>query len=185
EWIGRPYQVHKVSISPEKSAELIKVNPMGAVPVIEDNGWVLTQNAAILNYLADSNPASGLGGDGTPRGRAEVNRWVGFVNSDMHPTFKALFGSTAYLADANMVQRTKQEARAQLRRQFELMSRQLEGRNWITGARSVADPYFFVMVRWAKGQQLDISNLTDLDRFYKRMEVDDGVKRVLERETAA
>lgn len=185
EWLGNPYEIHKVTIYPEKSVELIKANPMGAVPVIEDGGWVLTQNSAILNYLADSNPASRLGGESTPRGRAEVNRWVGFLNSDMHPTFKALFGATTYLGDAKMIEKTKQQARTQLRRQFEVLSRQLEGRSWIAGARSVADPYLFVMLRWAKGQKLDLSDLANLDRFYKHMEADQGVKRVLQIEAAS
>jgi glutathione S-transferase len=184
EWIGRPYEVHKVTIYPDKSPELLKLNPMGAVPVIEDGGWALTQNAAILNYLADSSPDARLGGDGTPKGRAEVNRWIGFVNSDVHPTFKALFGATAYLGDAKMIEKSKQEARAHLRRQFEIVDGRLKGRDWIAGARSIADAYLFVMVRWAKGQKLDLSGLDDLQRFFERMEADAGVKKVLQREAA-
>jgi glutathione S-transferase len=185
EWIGKPYDAHKVSLHPEKSPELVKVNPMGAVPVIEENGWVLTQNSAILSYLADQNPQAKLGGDGTPRSRAEVNRWLGFVNSDMHPTFKPLFGATSYLDDANMIEKSRENARSRLRRQFELADKQLQGRDWIAGTRSIADPYLFVMIRWAKAQKIDLSGLGNIERFFKRMENDSGVRKALDQESHA
>ena len=52
------------------------------MPAIVDGDFVLTQNAAIMNYLVDLHPESGLGGDGTPKSRAEVNRWLSFVNAE-------------------------------------------------------------------------------------------------------
>lgn len=185
EWTGKPYETHKVAIHPTKSPELVKVNPLGAVPVIEENGWVLTQNSSILNYLADTNPQAKLGGDGTPKGRAEVNRWLGFVNSDVHPTFKPLFGTTSYLGDAKMIEKTKEATRARLRTLFEVADKQLKGRDWIAGTRSIADPYLFVMVRWAKGQKLDLSGLDNLEHFFKHMESDAGVRKALEQESKA
>ena len=54
-------------------------------------------------------PEAKLGGDGTPKGRAEVNRWLAFVNSDVHPAFKPLFGATAYLEDPALIEKTKDE----------------------------------------------------------------------------
>ena len=113
----------------------------------------LTQNSAILNYLADTFPDARLGGDGTPKGRAEVNRWLAFVNSDMHPEFKAFFGATAYLEDAATIEKTQQHAREVLRSQFERVDGQLAGREWLVGSRSIADPYLFVVLRWAKAYQ--------------------------------
>jgi glutathione S-transferase len=185
EWIGKPYDAHKVSIHSEKSPELTKANPLGAVPVIEEDSWVLTQNSSILNYLADQNPQAKLGGDGTLRSRAEVNRWVGFVNSDMHPAFKPLFGATSYLADDKMIEKSRENARARLRQLFGIVDGQLKGRDWIAGARSIADPYLFVMVRWAKAQKIDLSGLDNLDRFFKRMESDPGVRKVIGQEVSA
>jgi glutathione S-transferase len=75
-WIGKPYQLQKVSREERKQPAFLKLNPAGAVPVFEEDGWVLTQNSAILNYLADKFPEAKLGGDGTAKGRAEVNRWL-------------------------------------------------------------------------------------------------------------
>lgn len=185
EWIGEPYDAHKVTIHPDKSPELVKANPLGAVPVIEEDGWVLTQNSAILNYLADDNPQAKLDGDGTPKSRAEVNRWLGFVNSDVHPAFKPLFGATGYLADDEMIEKSRENARARLRQLFEIVDGQLQGRDWIAGARSIADPYLFVMVRWAKAQKIDLSGLSGLERFFQRMESDPGVRKVLAQEAGA
>lgn len=182
EWIGKPYEVHKVNIHGTKSPELLKRNPAGAVPVLEEHDWVLTQNSAILNYLADKFPAARLGGDGTPRSRAEVNRWLGFVNSDMHPAFKPLFGATGYLGDAAAIEKSKENARAGIRSLFDIVNTHLTRCDWLANERSVADPYLFVMVRWAKGQKIELSGLDGLERFFQRMSSDPAVRTVLKRE---
>lgn len=185
EWIGQPYEAQRVSREQRGEAAFRALNPAGAVPVLEHDGWVLTQNAAILNYLADLHPQSGLGGDGTPKGRAEVNRWLSFVNSDVHPTFKPLFGATAYLQDAATIEQTKAHARATLRTLFQRADAQLDGRDFIAGARSIADPYLYVVMRWAKGQGVDLSGLDHLAAFSARMEADAGVQKVLKDEGLA
>src|SRR5699024_1727233 len=75
EWIGVPYTTQRLSHDELKQDAFLAVNPAGAVPALDIDGWVLTQNAAILGYLAESHPDAGLAGDGSPRGHAEVNRW--------------------------------------------------------------------------------------------------------------
>src|SRR5690606_384588 len=81
-WTGAPFELELVNRDERRSPAFLALNPAGAVPVFEHDGWVLTQNAAILQYLADSFPQAGLLGDGTPRARAEVNRWLSFLNAD-------------------------------------------------------------------------------------------------------
>ena len=136
EWIGHPYEAIEVSREQRKTPEYLKINPAGAVPAFEQDGWVLTQNAAILNYLADSFPEARLGGDGTPRGRAEVNRWLAFANADIHPSFHPLFGSTSYLEDPALIDLSKDAARTKLRGLFERVDSQLAGRDWVTAVPS-------------------------------------------------
>lgn len=182
EWIGEPYETVRLSREARKSADFLALNPAGAVPVLQEGDWVLTQNAAILNYLADRFPDAGLTGDGTPRSRAEVNRWLSFVNSDVHPTFKPLFGATAYLEDAAAIDKSKQAARTSLRGLFERADAQLASQDWIAGGRSIADPYLYVVMRWAKAQGVDLSGLDNLDRFRARMEDDAAVQKVLAEE---
>jgi len=110
-WIGAPFDVQVMDATTLKSPEYLAINPAGNVPALEVDGWLLTQNAAILNYLADRFPASGLGGVGTPESRAEINRWLAFVNADVHPSFHPMFGSTSYLGDEAMIEKSKDNAR--------------------------------------------------------------------------
>ena len=184
-WIGKPYEIQKVPREERKQPWFLKLNPAGAVPVFEEDGWVLTQNGAILNYLADKFPDAKLGGDGSAKGRAEVNRWLAFINSDVHPTFKPLFGGTAYLEDPAIIEKTKANARETLRQMFERVDAQLAGRDFVVGARSIVDPYLFVTLRWAKGQNIDLSGLDNLARFMQRMNDDAAVKKALAEQEAA
>jgi glutathione S-transferase len=185
EWIGAPYEAVRVSREERQTPAFRALNPAGAVPVLEHDGWVLTQNAAILNYLADLFPEAQLGGDGTPKGRAEVNRWLAFVNADVHPAFKPLFGATAYLEDPAMVEKSKANARATIRGLLERADAQLAGREAIAGARSIADPYLYVVLRWARSQGVDLSGLDQLARFSARMDADPAVHRALREEGLA
>lgn len=181
-WIGKPFEVQLVTRQEKKSLAFLALNPAGAVPVLEHDGWVLTQNAAILNYLVDLNPEAGLGGDGTPRSRAEVNRWLAFLNADVHPAFHPLFGSTTYLGDDAAVDKTRHAAKHALRKYFERADAQLAGRDFLTGSRSIADPYLFVVLRWAKSVQVELTDLDNVERFFDRMSADPGVQAALRAE---
>ena len=184
-WIGQPFDIQKVSSEERQQPAFLKLNPAGQVPVYEEDGWVLTQNGAILNYLADKFPESRLGGDGTPKSRAEINRWLAFVNSDVHPAFKPLFGEANYLEDPALIEKAKDNARQKLRKLFERLDGQLAGRDFVVGQRSIVDPYLFVTLRWAKGQNVDLSGLDNLARFMQRMNDDAGVKKALAAQEAA
>ena len=184
-WIGAPFDVQVMDAAALKSAEYLKLNPAGNVPALEVDGWVLTQNAAILNFLADSFPESGLGGDGTPKNRAEINRWLAFVNADVHPSFLPMFGSTSYLGDEAMMEKSKDNARQKLRGLFQRADAQLAGKDWLTGSRSIADPYLFVTLRWAKGTEVDLSGLDNLERFFQQMSADADVQQALKAEGLA
>jgi glutathione S-transferase len=165
-----------------KQPEYLGINPAGAVPALVDGDFKLTQNAAILNYLADLHPESHLGGDGTPKSRAETNRWLSFFNADVHPAFHPLFGSTAFLEDAATIDKTKDAARKKLKGLFARTDAQLEGRDWLTGTRSIADPYLFVTLQWAKKLGIDLGDLHNLAAFDQRMAADPGVQRAMRTE---
>jgi glutathione S-transferase len=182
EWIGKPYEAKRVSREERQTPEYKKLNPASAVPVFEQDGWVLTQNAAILNYLADTHPEAKLGGDGTPKSRAEVNRWLSFLNADVHPAFHPLFASTTFLDDEAAIEKTKGAARTKLRGLFERANAQLAGRDWLTGTRSIADPYLYVVQRWARSLGVDLGGLDNLAKFTARMEADPTVRKVLKEE---
>jgi len=185
EWSGLPFEAVRVSREQRKSPGYLAINPAGAVPALQEGDWVLTQNAAILHYIADRAPQAALDGDGTPRSRAEVNRWLAILNSDVHPAFKPLFGAAAYLGDAGTIDKAKAEARRQLRTLFECLDKGLVGRQWLAGVRSIADPYLFVVTRWAKSSAagIDLRGLDNLERHFRHMQHDAGVQRALAAES--
>ncbi|WP_330946315.1 glutathione S-transferase N-terminal domain-containing protein [Thermomonas sp. LB-4] len=181
-WIGAPFEVQLVTREQRNTPEFRAINPAGAVPALQVGDWVLTQNSAILHYLTDRFPEAGLCGDGTPESRAEVNRWLAFVNADLHPAFKPLFGATAYLEDPALIEKSHLAARKQLRGLFERADTRLAGRDWLADSRSIADPYLFVVTQWAKKTGVDLSGLDNLARFDARMAADPGVQAAMKAE---
>lgn len=181
-WVGKPYEVQLIERGDLATPNMRKLNPVGRVPILDEDGWILYENGAVLNYLADKFPEAKLAGDGTPRSRAEVNRWLAVLNSDVHPAFKPLFGAANYLGDKAAIAKSHDESRKELRRLFELIDKQLGKHEWLAGARSIADPYLFVTLRWAPAVKVDLSGLENLKKFEERMRADPGVQRALKDE---
>jgi len=182
EWIGQPYEAHRVAREELGTPAYLRINPTGMVPALQEpDGWVLSENAAILNYLADKFPLAGLGGEGA-RGRAEVNRWLAYINSDLHPLFKPVFRPERFIDDEASQEKLRTRAIERLRAYYERLDAQLQGRDWLTGERSFADPYLFVVLRWAMAKGVDLSGLDHLTRFHQRMMADAGVKAAMQQE---
>lgn len=182
EWIGAPYETERMSRKGIKSPEYLALNPNGAVPLLTEDDFTLTQNGAILCYLADLYPEARLLGNGTPRGRAEVLRWLGLLNSDLHPAFKPIFTPARFLPDESQADALKDTARKNVRTYLAQLDEQLAGRDWLTGERSVADPYLFVMLRWAVRLEIGLDERENLQRFVERMYGDDGVRAAISAE---
>lgn len=178
EWTGAPYSLELIKKEDLDKPELRRLNPNHKVPILDIDGWILYENAAILNYLADTYKDAKLGGNDA-KARAEINRWLGVINSDMHPAYKPLFGTTAYLEDKAAIEKTKSHARKELRAYFERLDKQLEGHEWIVGSRSIADPYLFVLLLWSHIVKVDLTGLENLKKFEQRMRADAGVKKAL------
>lgn len=175
-WLQVPFDVEVVDRERIKSPAYLALNPSGAVPVLEDDDLVLTENVAILNYLADLHPDSGLGGDGSPRSRALVNRWLCHLNADVHKAFLPLFGPGLLLEDASQHPALAERARGRIRDLFARLDARLGQTPWLAGEhRSLADPYLFVTWRWARGKGVDLNGLAHLDAFGERMHHDPGV----------
>lgn len=182
EWSGLPYESQAVARDQMRSPEFLKISPLGAVPVLTDGDWSLTQNVAIMEYIADLAPDARLLGDGTARSRAEARRWLGFVNADVHKTFSLIFGAQRYLAGEDAQNELRASAAALLRNQFGVANARLEGRDWLADTRSVADAYLYVVLRWAKAKEIDLSGYDNLAAFVARMEADPAVQAALKKE---
>ncbi len=182
QWTGQPFEVQVMTAPELKAPEYLAINPSGAVPAIVDGDFVLTQNAAIMGYIADSYPHAQLAGDGSPRQRAIATRWLSFVNSDLHPAFSPLFGPAKFIGDEAQYEAVKSAARKRLRGLFETADRQLADKQWLAGFRSFADPYFYITLRWAGNVGVDLSGLDHLAAHRQRMENDPGVQAALKAE---
>lgn len=182
QWTGQPFDVELLDKDTLKAPAYLAINPAGSVPTIVDGSFVLTQNAAIMGYIADSYPQAGLGGDGSPQQRAEANRWLAFVNSDVHPAFSPLFAPAKFIADDSQYDAIRDAARKRLRGLFETANRQLADKPWLAGFRSYADAYFYITLRWAAGAKVDLAGLDNLAAFKTRMEADTGVQAALKAE---
>jgi len=183
EWSGLPYETQLVARDQMGGAEFRKLNPVGAVPVLTDGDWALTQNVAILEYIAEQAPQAGLLGDGSARSRAEVRRWLAFANADIHKAFSLIFGTARYIAGEAAQEELRANAAKILRTLFGVADAQLAGRDWIAAnTRSVADAYLYVMLVWAKLKSIDLSGYDNLATFRARMDADPGVQKALKDE---
>lgn len=179
EWIGKPFTVQLIDKAELSSPAYRAKNPNGQVPMLEDGDFILTQNAAIMDYLTGKNPEAKLCGEGDLQQRARIHQWLALINSDLHPAFKPLFGATAYLEAPAMIAKTKDDARQRLATLFGHINKQLAGKDYLVGTRSVADAYLFVTVLWAQRIGVDITGLTHINAFVQRMQADSAVQRAL------
>jgi glutathione S-transferase len=185
EWIGAPYETARMTHESIRAPEFLALNPNGTVPLLTDGDFVLTQNVAILTYLADRHPEARLLGDGSLRGRADVMRWLAFLNSDLHPAFKPIFVPARFLPEPASAAAIAETARANVRTYLGRVDKQLAGREWLAGRRSVADPYLFVMLRWAARRRVALGGFENLARFSTQMYDDAGVRAAIVAEEGA
>jgi glutathione S-transferase len=179
EWLKVPYETVRMNHESIKTPEYLAINPAGTVPALVDGTLSLTENIAILGYLSDLYPDAQLLGDGTPRGRAEAMRWLGFLNSDVHGAFKPLFSPGRYLPDPAFAEAISDAARLRVRGYLDILDAQLNGRSWLTGHRTAADAYLFVMLRWAARLKVGITDYSNLLDFVERLQADEGVRTAI------
>ena len=178
EWVGTPYETQAVARDELKQPAFLALNPVGSVPVLTDGDLVLTQSAAILEYVAEKYPEASL----IPNdlvGRAETRRWLGFVNADLHKAFGLVFGKGRYSTDGTCQEQLSAGGIAQAVTLFGILDKQLDGRQWVTGTRSIVDPYLYTIMRWAHALKVDLSHYTNLQAFFDRMSADAGVQAAL------
>ena len=181
EWIGTPYEAEAVSREALKEPAFLALNPLGAAPVLQDGDFVLTQSIAILEYLAELYPSANLLGE-TLQERAEVRRWLAFLNADIHRNFGVVFGVQRYAHSEAAQAEVNSLTCELLLKQFAHINQHLNGRDFLGAQRSVADAYLYVVLRWAGRLGLDLSSLTNLTRVSQKLEQDPAVQAALKAE---
>lgn len=118
-----------------------EINPMAKVPVLRtDEGALLSENVAVLTYIADLAPEAGLdGGD-----RHQMLRWLSFTATELH---KAIFFP---LLTEGTPQEVKAYSRGLVERPFATLTAHLTGRETLLERFSVADAYLATVLNWAR-----------------------------------
>jgi glutathione S-transferase len=160
---GLKFELVKVDRHTRKASDgldLNELNPKGYVPVLTlDSGEVLTENVAVLLYIADRNPAARLA---PPAGTLERYRLIealSFINSELHRTFTPMFRADA-------PEEAKQYARKNLMARLDYTQGALGNRSFLVGdAFTVADAYLFTVLGWGSYVKLDIGQWPPLQRY--------------------
>ena len=177
-----PHSSERVDIRAKKTADggdYLAINPKGAVPaLLLDDGELLTENGAILQYIGEkANDGVLLPPSGMRRYR--IIEWLSFLGSDVHKSFSPLFNPTSS-------DETKATWREAVAKKLDYIESQLTGRDYLAGdAMSVADPYLFAMLGWTGHVGLDLARWPKLGVFRQRMTERDTVKTVLRAEGLA
>ena len=153
------------------------VNPKGYVPALQlENGEVLTEGPAIVQYIADRKPEAGLVPHPGTLERYRVQEMLGYINSEIHKTYSPLF-------NAKTPPETVKERKDYLRKRYKLVDERLAGRDYLFGDRfTAADAYLFTVTTWSKYVDLDLSEFANLAAFQKRVAARPAVKAAMKAE---
>jgi glutathione S-transferase len=177
---GLSPDLEKVDLANRTTASgrsFLEVNPKGYVPALQvQDGTVMTEVSALIQYLADQAPQAGLiPAVGTPE-RYKVLEWIGFISTEIHKGFGPLWNPTT--PDA-----VKQATKEKLFQRFAYLDQQLDGRSYLTGERfTVADAYLFVVVNWTNFHGLSLGDYPNLAAFMERVAARPKVQEALQAE---
>ena len=175
---GLPFTTQKVDTKTKQldgGGDFWAINSKGYVPTLElDNGQVLTEGPAIVQYIADQNPESGLAPKAGTMERYRLQEWLNFITSEIHKGFSPLF-------DTALTPEVKQIFKDKLGKRFDWLATQLTGKQYLMGETfTVADGYLFTVLNWCQWVGIDLATwpvLADYQaRVSARPKVQDAMK---------
>jgi glutathione S-transferase len=178
--LGIPVELKKVNTKDKTidgGGDYWKVNGRGYVPALElDNGEILTEGPAIVQYLADQKPDAGLAPKSATFERYRLQEWLNFLTSEVHKQFSPLF-------KPNTPDDYKKIARENIATRFDWLDKQLAGKEYLMGKQfTVADAYAFVLIGWSKFQGIDLARWPNLAAYHKRVGARAKVQEALQAE---
>ena len=170
-------RVDLASKKTETGADYVAINPDGYVPaLLLDDGQVLTEGPAIIQYLADRVPEKKLAPPLGTLERYRLMQWLNFISTELHKGFSPLFNPQA-------PEEWKAVAAAQLGRRLSTVSRQLEGKDWLLGEGfSVADAYLFTVLGWGRHVGIELEQWPVLQAYQGRVSMRSAVQSALKAE---
>jgi len=145
---GYDFDLDRVDLAAKTTAggeDFNQVNPKGYVPALRmDDGQVLTEDAVILQYLADQKPESELAPPAGSMERYRLMEWLNFIATEVHKTLGALF-------NPKITTDWKANQIALFGRRADWLDTQLAGKDYLMGENfSIADAYLFTVLNWCK-----------------------------------
>ena len=170
-------RVDLASKKTETGADYAAINPDGYVPaLLLDDGQVLTEGPAIIQYLADRVPEKKLAPPLGTLERYRLMQWLNFISTELHKGFSPLFHPQA-------PKEWKTVVAAQLGRRLSTVSRQLEGKDWLLGEGfTVADAYLFTVLGWGRHVGIDVEQWPVLQAYQGRVSTRPAVQSALKAE---
>ena len=174
---GIDLELQKVDLnvhSVKSENDFYAINPKGYVPALEiAPGEVLTEGPAIVQYLGDQKPQSGIVPPAGSLERYREQEMLGYINSEIHKAYSLLF--SAETPDA-----TKENRKAYLRKRYKLLEERLASHEYLVGDKfTAADAYLFTVTRWAHAVKLDLSEFKNIAAFQERVKARPAVKQAM------
>jgi len=170
--------------SPTKQTEYgedyLAINPKGYVPALRlDDGSVLTEGPAVVQFLADLRPEAQLAPANGSVARYRMQEMLGYINSELHQAYMPLFAP----ATSDSV---RAERKAHLQKRYGLIEATLARTPYLFGEKfTIADAYLFVVTRWSEFVGLDLSQFQNTRAFQTRAAARPAVKAAMRREQQA
>lgn len=173
-------KVDVVAKRTEHGEDFLAINPKGLVPVLQlDDGTVLTEGPAVVQYLADLKPEAQLAPASGSMARYRLQEMLGYINSELHQGYMPLFNP----ACSDEVRSARM---AHLHKHYRLLEATLGRTPFLLGDRfTVTDAYLFVVTRWAEFVKLDLSAFPRLLAFQARIAARPAVQAAMHREQPA
>jgi glutathione S-transferase len=181
---GARFELERVDFSTRKTAggaDFNQINPKGYVPVLQlDNGEVLTEGAAIVQYIADQHPDANLAPQPATLERVRLQEHLNYIAAEVHKGFSPLFSKD--LDDAG-----REAAKKKLAVRLDYVEKVLaDGRSFLLGnSFSVADAYLFVVLSWTKPTGIALDKWPHLQSFATRVAGRETVQAALKAEGLA
>ncbi|KIH82080.1 glutathione transferase GstA [Pseudomonas batumici] len=166
--LGLPFELVRVDNQrkvTEHGEDFLKINPKGYVAALQlEDGRVLTEGTAIVQFLADLKPEAGLAPLNGSWERSRLQEVLNFISGEVHGGMGPLFNSA-------IPDEVKTIFREKLYKRFALLSRTLEQHDYLLGEHfGVADAYLFTVLRWTALLGLDLEPWPALQRFMARID---------------
>jgi glutathione S-transferase len=177
---GLPFELVMASTKTHKLADgtdYYTINPKGYVPLLElDDGQRLSEGPAIVQYIGDKAPASGLVPAAGTMARYRQIEWLNFISTELHKSYSPLFNPA-------MPEEGKAVYRERLKGRYQYINEQLEGKQYLTGDTfTAADAYLFTVTSWAKHVGVDVTGLANLQAYMGRIASRPSVQAALKAE---